>query len=351
MQAGGMLGKPSPGVVFDCDLGNHIDDILALALLYGFDTRNEIRVTSVSVCKANLKSAALCDAIMRFYASGGTGQAPMFSRTLPVGFAEDGKTPEDTRILTELLSRRDGAGKPVFPHGIDHVNDTAECSALIRNALTAQYDQNAIVVATGPLTNLAKVLGVAGAKELIEKKAKFLVLSCGEFPAGDPEFNIATDVAAAKKVLAEWPGPVVMCGREIAEALRYPASSIEKDYSYAAAHPVAEAYKAFKPMPYDAPGGDLAAVLFAVRPQETFFRLSDPGVARIRDDGGTEFTPSANGRHRHLILNAEHRDRVVKVFTEVASAKPVVRRPRFFQQDQQVKPPDPPKSPAVKPSF
>ena len=60
--------KPPLGVIFDCDLGNSIDDALAMALLYGFDGKNEARAVSMSISKPNLKAAAFCDAIGRFYA-------------------------------------------------------------------------------------------------------------------------------------------------------------------------------------------------------------------------------------------------------------------------------------------
>jgi hypothetical protein len=33
-------GKPPIGIVFDSDLGNGIDDALALAMLYGFEGKN-----------------------------------------------------------------------------------------------------------------------------------------------------------------------------------------------------------------------------------------------------------------------------------------------------------------------
>jgi hypothetical protein len=147
-------------------------------------------------------------------------------------------------------------------------------------------------------------------------------------------------------VLAEWPGSIVACGSEIGEALLYPASSIEKDFAWAPAHPVIDAYTANKPMPYDAPTWDMAAMLYAGRPNEGYFKLSEPGVIKIRDDAGTEFTASANGKHRYLILDPLQKDRIIKAYTELASAKPVPRRPRFLQQQQQ----EPPKPAAPKPS-
>src|SRR5229473_6464875 len=99
-------GKPPVGFIFDSDMGNSIDDALALALLYGFDGKNEARVVSVSVSKPNLKAAAFCETVGRFYAGtvssgfGGSG------RTLPIGLSSGGKMPEDTPMLTVPLSKR-----------------------------------------------------------------------------------------------------------------------------------------------------------------------------------------------------------------------------------------------------
>ena len=341
MQAGsGAQARPPVGIVFDCDMGNRIDDVLALALLYGFDNRNEARVVSVSVSKANLKSAALADAMVRFYVTASMGQFAGFARTLPVGFADDGKMREDTAMLNAVLDKRGGDGKPVFPHSVQTLNDTAESGPLIRNALTAQHDQNAVVVLAGPATNLAKVLGVPGAKEIIEKKVRMLVVS-------EPETYSPIDAGSAKKVFAEWPTPVVICGKEIGAALPYPGASIGKDYAWAQAHPVVEAYRAFQPMPYDAQASDMAAVLYAVRPQDKFFQVSEPGTVTVGEDGGIDFAVSVNGKHRRLLLDPAQKERILKTYVEIASAKPVPRRPRFLTQ-QQVQP-EKPKNPAAKP--
>jgi hypothetical protein len=130
-----------------------------------------------------------------------------------------------------------------------------------------------------------------------------------------------------------------MSGREVGEALPFPASSIEKEFAWSPAHPIVDAYRAYKPMPYDASTGDMTAVLYAGRPQEGYFKLSDPGTIAVADDGGTRFSPSPEGKHRHLILDPAQKDRIIKAFTEVASAKPVPRQRFRFQQQQQVQPP------------
>jgi hypothetical protein len=336
-------GKPPVGIVFDSAMGTSIDDALALALLNGFTGKNEASIASISVSNPNLKAAAYCDIVGRFYAGATTGPAAMFMRGLPIGLANgkpaNVKPDVDTPMLTVPLA------KPAYTTGIKSLNDTAEVAPLIRNALTAQYDQNAIVIATGPATDLVKTLELHDTKDLIASKVKFLVFAAGSFPEGPADGNIQTDLAAAKKLFAEWPTPIVAIGNEIGEALPFPASSIEKDFAWSPNHPVVDAYRAYRPMPYDAPSRAMGAVLYAVRPQEGYFKLSDPGVIAVLDDGRCRFHAAAAGKHRYLILDTAQKERIIGVYTELASAKPVERRPRFQQQQQQKKeePVKPPK--------
>jgi inosine-uridine nucleoside N-ribohydrolase len=332
------LGKPPLGVIFDCDLGNAIDDALALALLYGLDGKNEARAVAMSVSKPNLKAAAFCEAIGRFYAGEVSGAFNAIGRTLPVGLATEGKNPEDTPMLTVPLEKRTPDGKPVYPHGVQTLIDTADPMAVLRNALTSQHDQNAVVVEVGPATNLAKVLSLPGVKSFATAKARALVIAAGTFPDGAPDFNVKTDVEAARKVFAEWPTPIVAVGTEIGDKLLFPGASIEKDFAWSPAHPVVDAYRAYKAMPYDAPTTAMAAVLYAVRPQEAYFKLSDPGVITVQADGKLKFTSAPDGKHRYLILDETQKEKIIQTYVEIASAKPVVR-PRFRRpMPQQQKP-------------
>jgi hypothetical protein len=95
----------------------------------------------------------------------------------------------------------------------------------------------------------------------------------------------------------------------------------------------------------------MAALLYAVRPQEGYFKLSEPGMISVLDDGRTKFTPSPEGKRRYLILDPEQKERVIKTYIEIASAKPVPRQPRFRrqQQQQQQQQQTPPKPPTPKP--
>jgi inosine-uridine nucleoside N-ribohydrolase len=310
--------------------------VLALALLFGLEGKNEARAVSLSTTTTNLQAAAFCAALRRFYAAGG------FFRSSPIGMALPAKGPAaDLPMLTAPLARRNEDGAPAYPHEIHAITDTAEPHALIRNALTAQQDQSAIVVLAGPATNLVMALDLPGVPDLVARKVRYLVVMGGAFPEGGPEPHIRADVDSAKELFAGWPTPVVAVGQEVGRELPYPASSIERDFAWAPAHPVVDAYRAFRAMPYDAPGWDLTAVLYAVRPQESYFALSEPGTVRVLDDGRTGFAPAPAGKHRHLIFDPAQKERVIKTWTELVSTKPVPRRPRFgTQQQEQKKPPE-----------
>src|SRR5215471_7512246 len=185
MQIFGM-GKPSVGVVYDASFGDGIDSALALALLYGLQGKNESRVISVSVSRNSLSSAIFASILVRFY----TGEPGPFMGIAPIGLTLAGKKAEDTPLLAAVV-------KGSYPRDIKQMNDTADPVAAIRNALTAQYDQNAIVVLAGPATNLAGVLALPGASQLIKAKVRHLVIAAGSQFEADP--------AAAKAVFTAWP--------------------------------------------------------------------------------------------------------------------------------------------------
>src|ERR1039458_5468192 len=194
--------KPPVGIVFDADLGNTIDDALALAMLYGFQGKNESRVLSVSTTKSSLAAAIFADVLVRFY----TGEPGPFA-AIPIGLSLSGNMSAPNPMLDAV------AGNPKFARNIVKMNDTADPVALIRNALSAQFDRNAIVLLTGPATNLAGLLALPGAPPLIAQKVRYLVVAADALTM--------SDIPAAKRLFAEWPTPVVIAPAELADALPF----------------------------------------------------------------------------------------------------------------------------------
>jgi inosine-uridine nucleoside N-ribohydrolase len=327
MQGRGVI-KPPLGITFDSDFGNTIDSVLTLGFLRALAAKGEIRVISVSITKANLKAAQAEEAITNFYAGGPIGGGTGFGGGPDkVGLATDGKMADDTPILNAVLSRKTADGKTAYSVQIGRILDTAESPVTMRNMLLAQNDENAAVLLVGPAGNVVKLMELYGAKPQITAKVKYLVVAAGAFPNGAADFNVRTDISSARKLFAEWPTPVIAVGTEVGEALRYPGTSIDKDFTWATAHPIVDAYKAYKSGTYDATVPGMAAALYAAHPDDGYFKLSEPGTITVLDDGRTKFTPGAGGRHRYLIVDPAQKEKVVNMYTELVSAKPAPRAP------------------------
>jgi hypothetical protein len=323
-------GKPAPGAFFDSDFAS-IDSLLAVALLHGLQGKSDCRVAIVTMSRPNLAIAGFLDAVERFY----RGPAGNFAQVPPIGMITTGSAGETPSAYTVPFQKQKPDGTPVYKNEVRSVIETGDPSTLLRNYLQAQYDQNGFVVLGGPATNLAAALDFPGLKDWIAAKVKYLVIS-------GSEVRMKADLGAAKKVLAEWPTPVVLCGSEIGAALPFPGSSIDKEFAAAVPdNPVADAYRADRPMPYDIPSADMAAALYAARPKEGYFQVSPSGAISVGEDGRTSFAPSEKGPHQYLIFDPAQKEKILQAYVELASAKPTA--PRRFRPAAVVQDPPPAK--------
>jgi inosine-uridine nucleoside N-ribohydrolase len=308
-----------PNIIFDTDMGNDIDDALALAMLHAFQSRHEANLIAVTVTKDNQWAAPYIDLVDTFYGR----------REIPIGMVRNGKTPEPSPMIQVPSERRRGDGSFVYPHKIVDGSQAREAVSLLRQTLAKQADGSVVIVQVGFSTNLARLLetkaDAASADDgptLVRKKVRLLSVMGGNFSDRKSEFNLAKDVPAAVKLFHDWPTPIVVSGFEVGAALPFPAQRIEHDFTYVPNHPVAEAYRSYMKMPYDRPTWDLTAVLYAVRPDENYFALSPPGTITVLPDGSSRFEASANGNHRYLIIKDEQRARTLEAMILLASEPP-----------------------------
>lgn len=325
MQAPRAQTKPPIAVLFDASFDGDIDQVLALAMLFGLESRRQVRVGSLSTSRFNLRIARFVDLVARFYAGDRPG-AVASRNPAPIGMSMAG--PQSDRVAPMLdapLLKSDADGKAVYHRTLTTLNDTADAVALLRNALSAQVDRNAAVVLAGPPSNLVSLIALPDGREWVSRKAAVLAIAAGRFDGGVPDPLVRADTTAFRKLLADWPGPIVMAGTELNEALPFPGASVRAGFSWAPNHPVVDAYRAFRPGPYDAPSRALAAMLHATHPDERYFGLSEPGSISVTDDGRTRFTPSPGGRHHYLIASPEQKERVLQAYEQLVSAEPPPR--------------------------
>jgi hypothetical protein len=325
MQAEPARTAPPPGVAFDTSLDGDVDQLLALAMLFGLEGRRQIRVPSISTSRLDLQAARFLDLVARFYGGEQAGDFVVNRLPLPIGMTATGAQTTVGSPMLEAALAKTAAGTGIYPRPLTALNDTADPVALIRNALSAQNDGNAVVVLAGPPVNLLGVLARPDGREWARRKARVLSIAGGRFAGGPADSVIRRDVAGFRKLLVDWPSPIVMAGSELSEALPFPGASIESGTAWAPHHPIVDAYRAFRPMPYDAPSRTLAAVLHAVRADQTYFDLSLPGTITVADDGRTTFAPSVGGPHRYLVARPDQKERVLQAYVELVTAQPPPR--------------------------
>lgn len=310
-------------LIFDTDMGNDVDDALALGLIHALQSQDECKLLAVTVTKDNRYAAPFVDVVNTFYGRG----------EIPIGVVRGGFTPEDSKFIQVPCTAEDD-GKPRYPHKLQDGGDAPEATGLLRKVLAGQPDGSVVIVQVGFSTNLARLLdskpdeaSPLDGMALVKQKVRLLCPMAGQFvpPASVQryaEYNVVIDVKSAQQVFERWPTPIVASGYEIGKAILYPARSIEQDYNYVPHHPVADAYKTFQKMPYDRPTWDLTSVLYAVRPEAGYFGLSPEGRIIVENDGVMQFQTEPSGPHRYMTLTPEQAARVLEEFIRLCSRKP-----------------------------
>src|ERR1700754_4230738 len=93
--AAGAFAQPVP-VLFDTDMGNDVDDALALDMLHALESRGECRLLAVTITKDNAWSPVFVDLVNTFYRRA----------HIPIGMVKGGVTPENSRMIQVPAERR-----------------------------------------------------------------------------------------------------------------------------------------------------------------------------------------------------------------------------------------------------
>ncbi len=312
-------------LIFDTDMGNDVDDVMALAMIHNLQRRGACELLAVTITKDHPQAAAFVDAVNTFYGYGDT----------PIGVVRDGAAKESGKF-NRLVAEQNADGSLRYPHDLRSGTDAPEAVGLLRELLAKQADGSVTIAQVGFFTNLARLLdspadehSPLGGRDLIAKKVKLLSVMAGAFQTVQwdtryLEYNVKLDVSAARKLAQDWPTPIAWSGFEIGVAAAFPHVVIEQDLNYVAHHPLKEAYYLYNPPPHDRPTWDPTAVLYAVLPDRGYFTLSPPGTVTVENDAATLFRPAndGQGRHRFLVMNAEQTARVREAIVQLCVEPP-----------------------------
>ena len=94
--------------------------------------------------------------------------------------------------------------------------------------------------------------------------------------------------------------PIYSVSAELGAQIPFPGASIDKEFVTVNpdSNPLIAAYRAYKTMPYDTSAPAMVAALYAARPKEGYFNVSDPEPSRF----GTMGTRCSQRRPRAGII-------------------------------------------------
>lgn len=297
-------------VIFETDMGNDIDDALALDMLYKYALADRAEILAVMLNNPLPESIEFVDIMNTWYGF----------PDIPIGRIENGPAFRSKReyvhsVVADKSYVRSRSDYDALPLAVE----------LYRKLLAESRDRSVVIISVGFSTNLAALLQTAAdeyspldGRELFARKVKAVYVMGGEFTdAQVSEFNIKHDIASAQTFFAECPVDMVFSGGAVGAAICYPATSIMEDFD-CKSHPLAVAYKSYMEMPYDRPTWDLTSVLAAVEGDDAgWFDYSAPGHVVVADNGQTCFVPCRCGRHRLMSVPENGADRIRDRFVQL----------------------------------
>jgi inosine-uridine nucleoside N-ribohydrolase len=158
-------------IIFDSDVDHDCDDIGALYILHGAVERGEAKLLATMGCTSSVAIAPCLDAINTWF-----GRSE-----IPVGTLKDEGFLDHSGFANEIIQR--------YPHKYPCGKDYPDAVALYRKILAEQPDSSVVVLAVGPLRNLANLLksrpddiSPLDGHSLIARKVRRLEVMGGSYP-------------------------------------------------------------------------------------------------------------------------------------------------------------------------
>lgn len=310
-------------VIFETDMGNDIDDALALDMLYKYQDKGLADIALISVNKRYGPAVPFIRLMNSFYGYG----------DIPVAIG-------DTLELPDQKLKDGPYTQKVISSGLFPVRTETGCDDAVkkyREILSAAKDGSVVIISVGFMTNLRRLLqsgpdetsDMTG-QELVANKVRMLSLMGGCFNSRSRrEFNVRFDVLSARYVFDNWPTDIIVSPWELGARIFFRAEVLQ-GLRYASPHPLDVAYRNFLQMPYDRECWDLTSVIAGVDGCNGQFHTSRKGHVEVSDDGVTVFVPDPDGKVTVLSVMADRRKDLEAFIETVISAPPKIFRSQLM---------------------
>ena len=282
-------------IILDTDMGGDCDDVGALFILHGAVERGEVKLLATMGCTSSDAIAPCLDAMNTWF-----GRSE-----IPVGTLKDPALLANPGYPGEIIKH--------FPHKLQSGKDYPDAVKLYREILAKQPDSSVVVLAVGPLRNIANLLkskpdeaSPLDGPSLIKKKVKLLSVMGGTYPphanTKDGEWNFVQDPAAASLVCSAWPTPVLFNGEGGSTC-----SGRRVTYEMPEHNPLTMAYRLYPGVGFagDRLSWDPISTLVTARGAEPWYSIVSGGVNVTDSKTGVNSWQSGGDRgHSYLVLKA-----------------------------------------------
>jgi inosine-uridine nucleoside N-ribohydrolase len=298
-------------IIFDTDMDTDCDDAGALAILHSLADRGEAEILGTLVSSHYPYSVPCVAAINAYYGR----------PDLPVG------SPKGAGADTNRGSAYARQIAEAFPSAYRSNEDAPDAALVYRQLLSTEEDNSVVIVTVGYVTNLRDLLATTADSssplsglELVRRKVKRWVCMGGRYPAHlDPNVygNFKPDPVSAVEAAQHWPGEIVFTGLGddilTGKTLRQTPEN----------NPVRQAYELYLREKPARPSWDPIAVLYAVQPDEPFWRVEDDGYNHIFPNGTNEWRQTPDDpRHKLLQLQSGTEGVVQATLEELMARSP-----------------------------
>ena len=310
-------------VIFDTDMGNDVDDVIALDMLYKYQDSGDINLIGILSSKRRESSVRFLDVMNTLYGY----------PNIPLGLAYD--YPEEKFVDTSKpFNYADHTLQfQEYPHTIQDYSSVPDGYRLLRRLLSESKDKEVTIIAVGFSTNLKRLIYSKGdeysdldGKELMSRKVKRVVIMAGNFTERKKEYNVYKDHEAAVRFFAECPVPMYFTDFTIGRSILFPYQAMYENFSYMKNHPALVAHEFYAKMPYNRPTWDPTAVLFAVESDKGYASLSPRGYVTVDQGSVTYFTKDCKSNRRYYKVTDAQRMKIMHRLVELTG-----RNPKNFQ--------------------
>lgn len=248
-------------VIFDTDIGPDCDDAGAFAIMAEMAKKYDIRILGAANCTSNPHGT---DALAVL--------SEHFGLDIPLGEHRG----------YEILRNSDKYNRPLAKKYDIKAKNASPAAEFYKKLLSKAEDDSVTVISVGPLTNIAEILEKE--PKLFNSKVNSIVAMAGKFPSGK-EFNIESDIKAAKTVFEKFRNVIICSGFEIGKDIM--TGFAEKPLKDSPVYDCYREYLGKKEPPLLRDSWDLTAVQYAFEGNGEFYSLSKPMKITVSDDGAT----------------------------------------------------------------